>query len=110
VPIDKFSHLAITFKGLDAVRLYLNGDLIGFTGDVPMRMNGANRVNLQLGNRGDGYRGRYFEGLVDDFRIYRVALTGTMLRRLFDPQHPSAGGAAAPAAQRIEMSPQRAEQ
>jgi hypothetical protein len=84
LPIGEFSHLAMTFKGLEAARLYINGELCGTLNGVPMRMNGANRVNLQAGNRGDGYSGRYFEGMIDDFRIYRVALTGTMLRRLMN--------------------------
>jgi hypothetical protein len=83
--IGEFSHLAMTFKGLDAVRLYVNGELCGVLNDVPMRMNGANRMNLQVGNRGDGYPLHFFEGMIDDFRIYRVALTGTMIRRLFEP-------------------------
>jgi hypothetical protein len=85
LPIGEFSHLAMTFKGLEAVRLYINGELCGVLNDVPMRMNGANRMNLQVGNRGDGYRYHFFEGMIDDFRIYRVALTGTTIRRLFEP-------------------------
>lgn len=82
LPVGEFSHLTMTFKGRESARLYLNGDLIGTLTDVPMRMNGANRVNLQVGNRGDGMTGRFFEGSIDDLRIYRVALSGTMVRRL----------------------------
>jgi hypothetical protein len=84
LPEGQFSHVAMTFKGLDAARLYLNGELIGTLDDVPMRMNGANRMNLQLGNRGDGYKHRFFEGMIDDLRIYQMALTGTMVRRLME--------------------------
>lgn len=84
-PVGQFSHLAMVFKGGQYARLYLNGEQVGELTDVAPRINGANQVNLQVGNRGEGRKGHFFEGLVDDLRIYQSALSGTMVRRLMQP-------------------------
>jgi hypothetical protein len=84
LPLNKFSHLAMIFEGGESARLYVNGHLAGELTQVPPRMNGANRVNFQVGNRGDGFRSQHFEGAIDDVRIYQMALTSSMLGRLID--------------------------
>jgi hypothetical protein len=70
--LNTWSHLATTYDGAYQ-RLYLNGNLIGSraqTGTIPVAA-GALRIG------GNSIWGEYFQGLIDEVRIYNRALTAT---------------------------------
>lgn len=74
VPFDRWSHVAATYDG-GTMRIYINGSQVGQianTGHVPTSLNtpvtiGAYYVNGNLTNN--------FDGMLDDVRIYRKALS-----------------------------------
>ena len=74
IPFDRWSHIAATFDG-GTMRVYINGVQSGqlaSTGYVPASLNtpvtiGAYYVNGNLTN--------FFDGTLDDVRIYRKALS-----------------------------------
>ena len=67
---NTWTHLAVTYDGA-ALRLYVNGVLVSslaVTGTLPTSTN-----PLQLG--GDSIYGQFFQGMIDEVRIYNRALT-----------------------------------
>jgi hypothetical protein len=69
LPINTWSHLAGTYDGA-TLRLYVNGALVGsqaFTGSI-VTSTGALRIG------GNAVWGEYFQGRLDDIRIYNRAL------------------------------------
>ena len=73
--IDRWSFLAATYDGAH-VRLYVNGTQVASTARAG-RIASSSKP-LQIG--GDSIYGHYFAGLIDDVRIYNVALTAAQLR------------------------------
>ncbi|MFO1204710.1 MAG: LamG-like jellyroll fold domain-containing protein [Burkholderiales bacterium] len=72
LPVNTWTHLAATYDGSNQ-KLYVNGALVGTraqTGSVALS-NGALRIG------GNSVWGEYFNGYVDEVRIYNRALTQT---------------------------------
>jgi uncharacterized repeat protein (TIGR01451 family) len=72
---NTWTHLAATYDGT-AVRLYVNGvqaASVARTGNLATSTN-----PLQIG--GDSIYGQYFRGLIDDVRIYNIALTASQIQ------------------------------
>jgi hypothetical protein len=70
VPLNVWTHLAATYDGT-TLRLFVNGTLVGsraVTGSLV-----ASDGPLRIG--GNAVWGEYFEGLIDDVRVYNRALT-----------------------------------
>jgi hypothetical protein len=70
LPLNAWSHIAATFDGSN-LRLYANGSLVATTaisGSIPVT-TGVLRIG------GNSVWGEYFNGLIDDVRIYNRALT-----------------------------------
>ena len=70
-----WTHLALTYDGA-VLRLYVNGVEVSnqaATGDLL-----ASADPLQIG--GDSLYGQYFHGIIDEVRIYNVALTATEIQ------------------------------
>ncbi len=70
VPINSWTHLATIYDG-SALRLYVNGTLVGsraVAGSIP-----ASTSPLRMG--GNAVWGEYFDGLIDEVRVYNRALT-----------------------------------
>src|SRR5690349_7979834 len=70
-----WTHLAATYDGI-ALRLYVNGVQVSSaarTGTLSVSTN-----PVQIG--GDSLYGQYFQGLIDDVRIYNVALTAAQVQ------------------------------
>jgi hypothetical protein len=68
--INTWTHLALTYDGAN-VRLYINGVQVSaqaITGNLATSAN-----PLQIG--GDSLFGQYFSGIIDEVRVYNVALT-----------------------------------
>ena len=76
LPTATWSHLALTYDGA-TLRLYVNGTKVASqakTGAITTSTN-----PLQIG--GDSLYGQFFAGLIDEVRIYNVALTRRASRR-----------------------------
>src|SRR5262249_22250503 len=75
LPLGAWTHPAGTYNG-SRVRLYVNGTLvrsIAVTGSMPNSSN-----PLRIG--GDSVWGEYFNGLIDEVRIYNRALSATEIQ------------------------------
>ena len=89
-----WTHLAMTYDGT-TVRLYVNGTQVASTAKTGTIATSTNP--LQIG--GDSIYGQYFSGLIDEVRIYNVALTAAQIQSDMttpvgtgDTQVPSAPG------------------
>lgn len=82
IPVSTWVHFALTWNA-DEIRVYLDGELV-----ASATVNG--RVTpSDLGNTGQNYLGRsqfesdpYFQGLIDEFRIYNRVLSASDVAKL----------------------------
>jgi hypothetical protein len=75
LPLNTWTHLATTYDG-STLRLYVNGTQVSsraVTGSMP-----ASTGALRIG--GDSLWGEYFNGLIDEVRIYNRALSATEIQ------------------------------
>jgi Concanavalin A-like lectin/glucanases superfamily len=90
-PVNRWSHLALTYDGA-SLRLYLNGAQVAsraVSGDIKRTKN-----PLWIG--GNHPYGEYFDGLIDEVRVYDRVLTPSELRA--EMSTPIASSEASPAA------------
>lgn len=76
LPLDRWSHLAMTYDGA-AVKFFLNGvERLTAPGAGPLQISdGALRIG------GNAMWGDFFEGRIDELRIYNRALTSSDIQR-----------------------------
>src|SRR5437868_3392260 len=75
LPVGSWSHLAVTYDGA-TVSLYVNGTDVA---DVPATGNiDATTGALRIG--GNSVLGEYFNGLIDDLRVYNRPLSATEIQ------------------------------
>src|SRR5262249_20409222 len=89
--VNIWSHLASTYDGAH-LNLYVNGALVGsqaVTGNI-LVSNGALRIG------GNTVWGEYFKGLIDEVRIYNVALTQAQIQSDMRTPVPSSAPAPTP--------------
>jgi len=70
LPTNTWTHLAVTYDKA-TLRLYVNGVLassVAYTGSIP-----TSTYPLQIG--GDSIYGQYFQGVIDEVRVYNRALS-----------------------------------
>ena len=67
---NTWSHLAVTFDGA-TLRLYVNGTQVGTLAQAGTIVTSTNP--LQIG--GDSIYGQFFQGMIDEVRVYNTALT-----------------------------------
>ncbi len=72
---NTWSYLAETYDGT-TVRLYVNGTQVASTAHTGAITTSTNP--LQIG--GDSIYGQYFAGMIDEVRVYNVALTATQIQ------------------------------
>src|SRR5262249_33613982 len=75
LPLNTWSHLAATYDGT-TIRAYLNGAQAGtkaISGSITTSTN-----PLRIG--GDSVWGEYFNGLIDEVRVYNTALTAAQIQ------------------------------
>jgi hypothetical protein len=112
LPLNTWSHLAVTYDGAN-IRLYVNGTQVGTkaqTGNIT-----SSTSPLRFG--GDSPWGEYFNGLIDEVRVYSVALTAAQIQTDMNtpvggPQLAAEGpvpDGTAPALTLAELSPVAAE-
>src|SRR5262245_57180055 len=75
LPASSWSYLAETYDG-STLRLYVNGTEVASTAHTGTIANSANP--LQIG--GDSIYGQFFDGLIDEVRVYNVALTAAQIQ------------------------------
>ena len=73
--LNTWSHLAVTFDG-PTLRLYLNGTQVGSLAQAGTIVTSA--IPLTIG--GDTIYGQYFQGQIDEVRVYSVALTPAQIQ------------------------------
>ena len=83
VPLNQWSHIVATWKSGDTKKVYINGQLATnwttiWTGNIRYDSN----TELAIGRQAD--LGRYFNGSVDDVRIYNRAISEAEIRQLYD--------------------------
>lgn len=87
VPLNEWSHIVLTYNetGTGNGKLYLNGDLLALdtdtAGDAAGTLSDDSAVGLVIGSNDDG--DRPFDGLIDDVKIYNVALTAAEAKASF---------------------------
>ncbi|MGU4701492.1 alginate lyase family protein [Burkholderia cepacia] len=81
LPTNRWAHVAVTLSGATSV-LYLDGNTIGSAADVAL-------APWRIGHTAQNWIGRsqypanpWFDGLIDEFRIYRGALTADEIAEL----------------------------
>jgi PKD repeat protein len=77
LPIRKWSHLATTFDGTSQ-RLYINGVLVG-TAQTKIGLIQQSNGVLRIG--GNSVWGDFFQGYIDEVRIYNYALSAKVIQK-----------------------------
>jgi outer membrane protein assembly factor BamB len=75
LPTNTWSYLTETYDG-STLRLYVNGTQVASTAHTGTIATSTNP--LQIG--GDSIYGQYFAGLIDEVRVYNVALTAAQIQ------------------------------
>lgn len=89
---DQWHHVALVFSGSSTgnVRFYVDGILNTNTNVNNIPINTGSSLNFQISN---GFHSRYFDGLIDDVRVWSSALAAGTIRdwsyRKIDPSHPN---------------------
>ncbi len=92
IPLNAWSHVAATYDG-STLRLYVNGSSAG-SRSLPGALTVAPDHPLRLG--GNSAWGEYFQGRLDEIRVYNRALTQTEIQADKDAPFESAPVAPAP--------------
>ena len=82
---NTWAHIAVTYDGAN-LRLYVNGTQVASKARTGNLTTSANP--LQIG--GDSTYGQYFSGMIDEVRVYNVALTAAQIQS--DMTTPIGGG------------------
>ncbi|HJZ53858.1 MAG TPA: LamG-like jellyroll fold domain-containing protein, partial [Gemmataceae bacterium] len=110
--LNTWTHLAVTYEGA-TIRLYVNG-----TQAASKAVSGTiNSSTSPLRFGGDSVWGEYFNGLIDEVRVYSVALTAAQIQTdmntpVSSPQLAAEGavpGGSAPVLTAAELAPVAAE-
>ena len=77
---NSWYHVVVTRDGSYA-RIYIDGELVG---SVPYTFAPTTNSNPLFIGSGNGDAGRYFDGLIDEFRIYNCALTASEIEEHYN--------------------------
>ena len=83
VPLNEWTHVVATWKSGDTKKVYLNGQLASswntiWTGNIKY----TSETELDIGRQSD--ISRYFNGSIDEVRIYNRALSELEIQKLFN--------------------------
>ena len=94
MPTNTWVHLAVTYDGA-AVRLYVNGTQVSSVAKTGSILTSTSP--LTIGS--DPFYGQYFRGMIDEVRVYNIALTATQIQAdMTTPITPAAPDTQAPTA------------
>lgn len=77
-PAGKWNHVLITFDG-NNIKFYIDGNLVGTKNRIGSLTDNAN----DLGIGAYSFSSNYFNGLIDDVRIYSQALGSAQIQKLY---------------------------
>jgi hypothetical protein len=75
LPVNTWTHLAVTYDGA-TLRFYVNGTQVSSALQTGVLTASANP--LEIG--GDGIYGQYFAGVIDEVRVYNIALAPSQIQ------------------------------
>ena len=84
---NTWTHLAATYDG-STLRLYVNGAQVSSLSQSGNLLTSSNQ--LQIG--GDSFYGQYFQGTIDEIRIYNLALTAAQIQSDMNTPVGTSGG------------------
>ena len=87
LPLNAWVHLAVTYDG-STMRLYVNGTEVSSTPATGNLVTSANPLTIG----GDSIYGQYFRGLIDEVRVYNLALTPAQIQSDMATPIPGGGG------------------
>jgi hypothetical protein len=73
LPANQWSHVAVTYNG-SSMQLYVNGSAVGSPTTISGTINSGSNT-LWIG--GNNAAGEYFQGRIDEMRIYNRALSSS---------------------------------
>lgn len=80
--MDKWSHIALVFDGTaNTARLYLNGDEVGINTSVGSSITATASDRFVVGKNPTS-SANFYGGLIDEVRVFDIALTADQLRRM----------------------------
>lgn len=80
ITTSTWTHVAVRRSGT-SIQMYINGVANGSAGVSAVNL--TNTQDISIGYRNAGYNG-YFAGLMDDVRIYDIALTNNEIKNLYN--------------------------
>ena len=80
---DKWYHLSGTWDGT-TIKLYINGIFIGESGSVRTGSPGITPLYIGRARSFSGAGGSWFDGQIDDVRVYNYALTSEQIKTLYN--------------------------
>lgn len=85
IPLNKWSHVAITYDG-NTLKLYINGDLVhSKTSGLVLNTLSSSGISIGESFNANGYWNP-FNGKIDDVAIYSRALSETEMKSLYNSQ------------------------
>jgi uncharacterized repeat protein (TIGR01451 family) len=75
LPINTWTHLALTYDS-STIRFYVNGALVASAAETTPFTTSTNPLFIG----GDQTQGQFFNGLIDEVRVYNTALTQTQIQ------------------------------
>ncbi len=103
LPLNTWAHVAVTLSGTTG-RLYLNGLLVG--SNTAMSLNPSSLGSLTLGYLGKSMFSAdpYFNGAIDEFRVWGTSLSAAQIAELAAPPAAPASIMATPGNQGVSLS------
>ncbi len=81
IAVEQWHHVAVTVAKGDLVEFYIDGVAAGSSEQLT-NFGVLNDEPVRIGGRKDGYS--FFNGLLDDIRLYDRALSATQIQKLFE--------------------------
>ncbi|MBL7186330.1 MAG: LamG domain-containing protein [Phycisphaerae bacterium] len=81
IAVEQWHHVAVTVTKGDLVEFYIDGVAAG-SSEQSTNFGVLNDEPVRIGGRKDGYS--FFNGLLDDIRLYNRALSATQIQKLFE--------------------------
>jgi uncharacterized protein len=83
LPVGAWTHVAIVLQGTSNGTLYVNGTSVASSTSMPLRPSGLGAMPNDWIGRSQFSPDPYFDGQIDDFRIYARALTAADIQAIY---------------------------
>ena len=82
LPVGTWSHVAVVLQGTSNGTLYVNGTSVASSTSMPLRPSALGAMpNDWIGH--SEFNDPNFDGVIDDFRIYALALTAADVQAIY---------------------------